>query len=263
MPLVIVASQVQLVAAINGFSASYHADYLHVRDMARLYINSPTQTTADPLANQLRAVLNRWGAGKRKAPNVREPLYIQESLLNPQLHALLARFARMPINILALVNNYSQRVVGDVNTAMVLGQFDTDLYTVLSMLSTNFFINNTNVTYPMKSLLLLTGFMPALDSQVRGGLGSAGFSGTKVTRFLMPVNINSTEAKKITRLPFFLADCYASNAPLLEAAAAASHYPWLASEPGRLFDVLLFMQGAAPYPIFTLNHPNPNWFQLE
>jgi len=261
MPLTVVASHAQIVAAINGFNAEYHRDYLFAKGLAAPYLVAPTAGNAAPLAQGLSSVLRRWGSGKRGAPTVQPLPILQAALLKPNVHALLVGFAGSPIPTLALRSGVD-RAVGGVNTAAIRLAFDTNLNSVLSLLSIDVFVGNTNVTYPMKALLLLTGFMPALDSQVRKGLGRAGFTGTNVTQFLMPVGIHSNEAKKLTRLPFYLAECYAANSALLTRSATASHYPWLAAEPGRLFDVLLFMQGSGAHPLVALTPPNRHWYGL-
>jgi hypothetical protein len=261
MPLNVVANQARIIAAINNFSAGYHGDYLLVKGLAAPYLAAPTAANAAALAQGLSAVLYRWGAGRRRAPAVQPLPALQATLLNPTLHTLLAGFAISPISTLAIVGGVN-RVVGGANTAASRLAFDTNLTSVLSQLSMGVLVGNTNVTYPMKALLLLTGFMPALDRQVRKGLGGAGFSGTNVTRFLLPAGIHSNEAQKLTRLPFYLAECYGANTALLTGAATASHYPWLAAEPGRLFDILLFMQGSAAHPLFTLTPPNRYWYGL-
>ncbi len=264
MLLNVVANQARIVAAINGFSAGYHSDYLLVKRLAAPYLGAPTAANAAALAQGLSAVLYRWGAGRRGAPAVQPLPALQATLLNTALHALLVGFATSPISTLAIVGGVN-RVVSGANAAASRQAFDTNLTSVLSQLSIGVLVGNTNVTYPMKALLLLTGFMPALDSQVRRGLGAAGFSGINVTRFLLPAGIHSNEARKLTRLPFYLAECYGANSALLTGAATASSYPWLAADLGRLFDILLFMQGSAAHPLFALTPPNRHWhwYDLE
>lgn len=261
MPLTVVAPHAAIVTAINTFNAGYHRDYSLVKGLSAPYMRAPTVANAAPLATELRAVLYRWGAGKQKAPNVQPVPTLQTVLLDPNFHALLAGFSAAPISTMSILGGHT-RVVGGASTTAIRLAFDTNLIATLSTISAGMLINNTNVTYPMKVLLLLTGFMPALDSQVRNGLFSAGLTGTNATQFLMPAGLGSVEAKKLTRLPFILGDCFASNAAVLTHAATASHYPWLATEPGRLFDVLLFMQGSAAHPLFAFTPRVRNWYGL-
>ena len=261
MPLTVVAPRASIVTAINAFNAGYHHDYLLVKNLAAPYLMAPTATNAGPLAAALSEVLYRWGAGKRKAPTVQPVSTLQAVLLDPSFHTLLAGFSAAPITTLSIFGGHS-RAVGGVAAEATRLAFDTNLTSVLSQISEKILIGNTNVTYPMKVLLLLTGFMPALDSQVRQGLYSAGFAGTNATQFQMPAGLGSVEAQKLTRLPFFLGECFAANSALLTGAATASHYPWLATEPGRLFDILLFMQGSAAHTLLAFTPRVHNWYGL-
>jgi hypothetical protein len=261
MPIDVIANHAQIVAAINGFSSAYHADYLGVRHLVTPYVAEPAYANVAPLAFELSAVLCRWGAGRRKAPTVLPLSAVEETLMDPAVHAFLSRFASMPLTVLALASG-THRTIGGVATTNALAAFDTDLHRVLLFMSNGILTNNTNVTYPMKALLLLTGFMPALDSQVRKGLGAAGITGMNLTQFTMPANVHTTEGMKLTRLPFLLADCLYHNSQLLTAAASSSNYPWLAAETGRLFDVLLFMQGSENHKIFSLVPSGHPWYHL-
>jgi len=125
-----------------------------------------------------------------------------------------------------------------------VNEFDEILISTLNDLSNLFLIGNTNVTYPMKLLLLITGFMPALDSQVKGGLAIAGVKGINSTRFLLPNSVTDTNAKKICCLPFYINDCVGRYADLLNDAVSSSFYKQLLGEHGRIFDVLFFMQNS-------------------
>jgi hypothetical protein len=241
MPMNVVADHARIVAAINGFNDGYQNDYLLVRGLSKTYLETPTYVNSTHLALALSTALYRWGAGKRKAPSV-QPLHtVQATLADPDVHALLVKFSALPIASLDLIGGVD-RVVGGVNSIASRLSFDRDLNAALSQLSAGILVGNTNVTYPMKVLLLLTGFMPALDRQVRKGLGVAGFAGANVTRLLMPAGINTNESIMLTRLPFYMAECYRLNGALLRGAASASRYDWLANEPGRLFDILLFIK---------------------
>lgn len=261
MPLTVIAPHARIVKAINTFNADYHRDYLLVRTLSAPYLLAPTAANAALLATALSAVLYRWGAGKRGAPTVQPVPTLQTVLLDPAFHALISGLSTVPITTLSVPGGHNRAVRG-VATATTRLAFDTNLISAFSKISGRILIGNTNVTYPTKVLLLLTGLMPALDSQVRQGLFSAGFSGTKATQFLMPSGLGSVEAQKLTRLPFLLGECFAANAALLTGAAIASHYPWLATEPGRLFDILLFMQGSAAHPLLAITPRVRNWYCL-
>ncbi|KAF7599982.1 hypothetical protein BGI27_05180 [Candidatus Dactylopiibacterium carminicum] len=133
---------------------------------------------------------------------------------------------------------------------------------MLDQLSAGIFVGNTNVTYPMKTLMLLTGFMPAFDSQVRSGLDNAGFMGMNATQFLLPEDSAGANARKISRLPFYLGNCYTQYRELLKGAVARSPQPRLTRDPGRLFDVLFFMQGRKDSARLLSFEPESRWYAL-
>lgn len=261
MPLNVVATHEQLVAAINAFPKSYHDDYFGVRKLADKYIASPSSdNTVSSLATELRAVLCRWGAGQRGAPTVLPVPGIRETLNDQATHTLLSKIVAAPLSKLSLSDG-ATRTINGIGTAVACGEFDSDLHNVLVLLAGRVLYRNTNVTYPTKALLLITGLMPALDSQVRKGLHNAGVPGVGGTQFKMPPNMTCNEARKLSRLPFLLADCYIHYATLLRGAVAKSNYPGLNTEVGRLFDVLLFMQGSADTTIFSLIPPVRGWYR--
>ncbi|MNH32672.1 hypothetical protein D3C79_931320 [compost metagenome] len=103
------------------------------------------------------------------------------------------------------------------------------------------FFNNTSVTYPMKGMLLITGLMPALDSQVRGGLtraGKSGFTGQQ----LLPRSAQQAAGRRICELPFYLGHCWSLNREVFMEGILSSHHKDLRDKPARVFDILLFMQ---------------------
>lgn len=158
-------------------------------------------------------------------------------LADPDLHSGLARLAASPA-FLSLANG--TRTLRPGAPFASVADFDECLLGALEALAAGLLERNTNVTYPMKALLLLTGLMPAFDSQVRGGLAVAGVGGINRTRYPMPTR-GSADAQKICALPFYLADC-ADAGKGLGDAIRASRYPTLLGDTGRLFDVVLFMQ---------------------
>jgi hypothetical protein len=134
-----------------------------------------------------------------------------------------------------------KRSLKDGGPFVSVEDFDQCLIAALSILAEVIMIGSTNVTYPMKALLLTTGLTPAYDSQVKGGLRIAGVSGIDKTRYLLP-RADCSDARKICALPFYIAHCVARSRHQLDAAIEDSRYPMLKGEYGRLFDVLLFLQ---------------------
>jgi hypothetical protein len=143
--------------------------------------------------------------------------------------------------------------------------FDDCLIDTINFISKAVLVGNTNVTYPMKSLLLLTGLMPAFDSQVKGGLAVAGVSGVNKTRYLLPKK-GSADAKKICALPFYISECTSRLSTVISAEISASRYSALAGEHGRIFDILLFVQNgltpAAAIVTFTSLPTNMRWYTI-
>jgi hypothetical protein len=116
----------------------------------------------------------------------------------------------------------------------------------------------------MKALLLITGFMPAFDSQVRMGLQRGGFAGVNKTQYLLPDDADHADGKKISRLPFLLGQCWTACAQQLQEGISASNSPELREEPGRAFDVLLYMQADEASPILvTCDPPSRQWYALK
>ena len=253
----------QIVDAINAFPAGYHAGFAKVRSAGRRYIaeRTPTESIVLELAKHLREILKDWGAGGRKASQLREEDGFVSTFLETTLHASLAKLGRT--SLLGLNFNGTQRLLNGEPSPEPLAAFDTSLLWALNNLSEKLFDKNTNVTYPMKSVLLISGFMPAFDSQVRQGLKRAGFEGIGKTQFLLPPDARGVEGKKVTRLPFILGQCWAKFQPQLQESIQKSKQPRLSEDPGRIFDVLLFMQGSDNYEIFRFYTEGRRWYDLR
>lgn len=228
-----------ITAAVNAFNSSYHADYFTVRGLAKTYLATPPSAiTASPLAGALRSVLTNWGAGKRGAPSCQSVAAITHALSSATFHKDLVNL-ETSINYLAISSG--RRCLNHSSPFATVAAFDDCLIDTLNSISTALLVSNTNVTYPMKSLLLLTGLMPAFDSQVKGGLAIAGVSGVNRTRYLLPTK-GSADSKKICALPFYIAECISRFSSVISKEVSASSYPTLSCEHGRIFDVLLFVQ---------------------
>jgi hypothetical protein len=228
-----------LAQAVDSFNVQYHQDYFEVRHAATGYLaGAPTSETAGKLAVSLLNTLESWGAGKRQAPACLPLAAAVEALLVPATHGGLKDLA-CSFRYLQMVKGARQLKAG--GPFATVAEFDRTLIGTLNTLATGLMAGNTNVTYPMKALLLITGLMPAYDSQVRGGLAVAGISGVNRTRYLLPAE-ESSDAKKICVLPFLLADLVMREHEVLDKAVSSSRYPMLEQEYGRLFDILLFLQ---------------------
>jgi hypothetical protein len=183
------------------------------------------------------------------------------TLLNVNLHNVLQQLAAAASPSLGTLGN--SRCCGGIIAAPTVANFDHNLFYALATLAKGLFVNNTNATYPMKALLLVTGLMPAFDNQVRNGLHLGGFSGTHKTQYLLPANGLRADGKKISRLPFLLGDCWNMFLRVLSPAIAASQFPQLLTHPGRVFDVLLFMQGNEREPLLIMfQKPPATWYEI-
>jgi hypothetical protein len=172
---------------------------------------------------------------------LRAPSHIAGWLSQRSLHAKLVEFDRHQLDAFTLAPR-DERIFAAAPLYQSVPHFDSELLEVLKMLADGLFINSTNVTYPMKALLLITGFMPALDSQVRKGLQRAGIPGFSGTRYLLPKNTFRAAGRNLCQLPFTLGRCWLQSGEMLTEAVLKSDHPALQSEPGRIFDILLFMQ---------------------
>lgn len=264
MRLRLTADVSQITEAINRFPARYSDDYFQVRPIGQKYVteSQPTETVALELANEVTRVLRSWGAGKREAPRLRDTEGIFLGFLDDQFHAELAKLSSLTITDLS-IDHKSRRLIHSEPSAGEIQDFDRRLLSVLRGLSDLMFWNNTNVTYPMKALLLISGLMPALDNRVRTGLGKSGLKGIKGTQFLLPGGTSEAGAKKLTRLPFLLGQCWQDYSEQLQNGIRQSVFSALVREPGRVFDVLLFMQGEDERPpILVLDPERKCWYDL-
>jgi hypothetical protein len=265
MPVDIIATQPEITSAINAFSSHYHLAFKRTIALARRYLHAgaPVQALVAPLASRLRATLVAYGAGTRGAPACHSMAAIETALVDPILFTALQAFAKSArsLRMSGPCRSIAPRTVAQ---GTGIAQAESQMLTALTLLSAGLFIGCTNVTYPMKALMLLTGAIPAFDSQVKEGLTLGGFPGFASTRYLLNTPSTSAARMKLTRLPFLLGDCYWRHRALLSSAAAQSLQPHIFRYPGRLFDVLLFVQGRNGHPVIVqLLGGAPNWHQLQ
>jgi hypothetical protein len=246
------------------FPKDYRDDYDRVRNLARSYLENEPDETNIPhrLAEALREVLVNWGAEKRKAPKLRPKEYVASSLRQAELRSLLRYFSTLRIEALGLGNG-SWRCLGQGKDPKEISKFDKELISVLNRLADSLFHDNTNVTFPMKALLLLSGFMPALDNRVRDGLKRWGVAGFKTTQYLLPQDSDALNSKKLTRLPFLLGQCWQEFRCEFQDAIHKSDCKFLDGEPGRFFDVVLFMQAKLESPILQLDTEATTWYGMS
>ena len=223
------ASHQQVIDAINNFNAGYHEDFRSTRSIAKKYLEDDGVKHSNELAASLERSLINFGAGQRQAPKVRKVKQVAEFLGCEENHQCFA-----------VLNKCGSMLY---ESGCPVADFGKHLLSIINATSREILDGATNVTYPTKALMLVTGFMPALDSQVRSGLSKTGLRGFGGTTFRMPEGNGSLEARKLIALPIILGEFYRNNSRALKEAVATSEYPYLKDEPGRLLDVMLFMQG--------------------
>jgi len=257
MALDLIADKNLLILSINNFSKKYHIDFFTTKNLSENYLRHINEPSALALAENFGRTLCAWGAGRRKAPKIKSYLEITSALLDIIVIETIKFFSGIRITDFKIIGGAPQ--FG--NTAISIEDFRKRALNSLILFSEKFFIGNTGITYPMKSLLLLTGFMPAWDSQVRKGLSLSGFHGTNA-HLLLPDQDDSTAFQKISSLPFYLGDCYTKNKDTFDTAIRESNYPELISDPGRLFDILFFMQGSKQHRIFSCSGVSTRWYRI-
>lgn len=237
----LVGSSLDITLAIDDFRPSYHQDFANVQPIARRYLNAPSgSANAALLAQALSTALRNWGACRRRSPTLRTLPQIESALKDRQLHERLLKLSLQSLAAFSL-NEQGHRLLDSNAPLSDVGTFDKEILGILNTLAEALFFNNTSLTYPMKALLLITGLMPALDSQVRGGLtraGRAGFTGQQ----LLPRNPQQAAGRRICELPFYLGHCWSLNREVFMEGILGSHHQDLRDTPGRVFDILLFMQ---------------------
>jgi len=253
-----------IAETINAFPSVYHDGYFKCRAIAKQYFLDRTagDRLATDLASAVRYTLEQWGAGKREAPGLQPLREFSNALCQPEIRASLAALTGTPLSALTVVR---QRRYLNAEPAKYddLLSLESNLFFALHTLAERLFIENTNVTYPMKAVLLMTGFMPAFDGKVRAGLQRGGFSGMNKTQYLLPASAVHSDGKKISGLPFLLGQCWAMCASQIREGISKSSFPELIQEPGRVFDVLLFMQADKRNTITVTCEPaNRVWYDF-
>lgn len=236
-----VGSVLDITSALNEFKQSYHQDFANVQQIVHRYLNAPPGSgNAALLARALSTALRNWGACKRRSPILRPVSQIESALKEQPLHGRLLKLSQQSLAAFSLDQQENRLLESDApfNDA---GAFDREILGILNTLADVLFIQNTSVTYPMKALLLITGLMPALDSQVRGGItraGKGGFTGQQ----RLPRNAQQAAGRRICELPFYLGHCWSTNREIFMKGILGSNHQGLQDTPGRVFDILLFMQ---------------------
>lgn len=203
---------------------NYWDHYAAVRMLRYDWLRNPDGPAASPLAELLRYVLGKWGCGRRNAPQL--PSVNQIAVFLHDYHDEIAhvRFPLHGINAnnpaFPLPDSWVRRIKLLVTEAAGI-LFDLD--------------EAQSSLYPAKTILLLTGAIPAPDTRVRAGLTQNGYHGYYTT---VPVS-------DVERLVLISAEWIETHAALLPTVSESLGTPWLHREPGRILDMLLFLDGGA------------------
>lgn len=228
--------------ATEHFNKKYHDHYASALRLRKNYFFGaiPVLAHCTPLAQELVRILKAWGAGRRKAPVLESVSAIAIALSNASLHGKLKRLAAVNVANFTMTPA-GKAFVAEDHLYTDVKAFDHELGSVLKDIASKFFIGTVNSsTYPMKVLLLITGFIPALDSQVRKGLQNIGMRG-----FSSPLNIHKpSDLRKICTLPFVIGHLLNNSAyaSLLSRGVARSKHASAMPDIGRQMDVLWFVQ---------------------
>jgi hypothetical protein len=237
----LVGTSDDITSAINAFRPSYHEDFANVQRVARPYLNGdPTPENSTALAVALATALCHWSACMRRSPRLHSIQHISDGLADKQMHTRLAELGRHDLEAFNLDSDNS-RILRTSSPVQDVRAFDIGLIALLNNLAELLFLSCTRATYPMKALLLITGLMPAFDSQVTDGLKRAGKTGFNNPHHL-PTNTKYAGDRRICELPFYLGNCWSLHREDFQKGIEKSLRKELKAAPGRVFDILLFMQ---------------------
>lgn len=233
--LVLNAGPDAVAAEIDRFSDEYHEGFLKVRGKSIQYIfGEMADHEINDFSEEITAVLKEWGACRRGAPCTVDCDEMTGALCSTELRQMLRQYVD---------NGWVIYVQGSDDEIL---KNNAQMLSLLTRFQNEFLIANTNITYPTKLLLLLTGLSVGIDSQVREGLAKCGVEGFKSTRYLLPTNVLDKGAAKLFSLHVLLAKCWYDNAVVLQEGVRRSKHRYLLSylnAPARVMDILLFNGG--------------------
>ena len=274
----VVAGPDAITRAFADFRPQYVQGYLDVHGAATRLLLLPADSPIDDVEQSTRnmamvliRVLKEWGAGKRSAPRLRPEAEIVKLFTDPRLREMLRDLSKLRTGLPSVDDG--KRVVG--TSPHSPDQLDAIVIAVLNQLACGLFERCTNLTYPSKAVLLLTGYMVAVDSEVRSGAQFAGFTGMGS---VLPVadtrHPGLSTAKKITAMPYLLGQAWPRIGDQIKDALVVTGRKdllELLDHPARIFDILLFMQskrmrksGRRPQLLQLDNtfHPHP-WYRIS
>ncbi len=152
----------------------------------------PSAETVSPLVTSLRRVLGEYGAaeegipnnGAMNAPRLASLAAFAEAFSSTGLHTDLKSLRTWKLTLFKLLDTV--RAIDNSTPGDNVLIFEKKIIRTLNSVATSLFsfVEKRAVTYPMKIVLLVTGFMPAYDRQVKRGLTNAGLRGFAAPQFL-------------------------------------------------------------------------------
>lgn len=274
----LVADPAAIARAFVDFKSEYVQGYFDVHRAATTLLFLPTNCPIDNLEQSTRAlatvlirVLREWGANKRRAPRLRTEAEIIKLFTDPRLREMLRDLSKLRTRLPSV--DEGKRVVGTDSHSP--DQLDALVINVLNELASGLFERCTNLTYPSKAVLLLTGYMVAVDSEVRSGAQYAGFTGMSSPLAVADTqHPNLSTAKKITAMPYLLGQAWPRIGDQIKDALVVTGRKdllELLGHPARIFDILLFMQskrmrksGQRPQLLRLENTFHPHaWYRIS
>ena len=220
--------QVKRFATEGPRTRRYHSDFVGVRQHAETWLGTDSHLEARaPLVTMVREALLSWGAGDPHYPAV-------PHAADP---ATIARALNTASPLLVRLRNQEPALHGD----------NDGLLRLLHVLA-GAMVENTNVTYPTKLAMMLTGQYVGLDNKVRNALGrNLHWIGFAKTRYLLPsVGEQSADATRLRELEAAIRDFWHVYGVAVQAELIRQDVPnanVLEQCPGRLLDMVLFLGG--------------------
>jgi len=234
-------------AAAGLYPASYHRDYAVVRRSALPYLAGDLgDRVVSELAGNLDFALRSWGAGKRAAPDIVDSDSLANSLRSVEFHGYLRELTSLGLSAFGLGGN-RREVNGRTDREQLLN-LRRCLWGALVHISRTMLVRPSGVpvTYPTKTLLMLTGLLPALDQNARAGMWSAEITGMSGRYRTIRMEWEGDLAR-LWGLLFLFGDCWQRHGQALSGAFRTAGLGEVVDDlaaPGRVFDILFFAMGA-------------------
>nr|WP_141662009.1 hypothetical protein [Burkholderia ambifaria] len=247
-----------------NFDPLYARGYVAVQAASLSFLEATdermAQERAVTLAHELVRVLQEWKLGGRSStPKARSEDDIGRFLLDHEIRHSLAK--------LSSLRREPPRLVA--GTRVVPGgrykpdELDMAALRMIVRLADGLFTCCARATYPMKALLLLTGYTVAFDSNVCLGAKHAGFAGMATGFKITSIRESAScpASRKIVSMPYLVGSAWHAEREMFvrvfESIRNDATWAKLVTQlyhPARLFDILFFMQGKHCMQLMQFDH---------